>query len=147
MSIRRWALAGALTAAATVAVAVPASAGTVDKGTAYAAVRGHIELVRDNTTWDFMVSKRQGDTCVYAKVTVEVVNFPGHEYRSGKICPSDPWRSVDFRGTAAHSFSRAARVELCREVPLRPDHCEQVWSEPPAGGGTNANHLQWRGNG
>jgi hypothetical protein len=123
-------------------VALPASASTVDRGTSYAAVRGDITLVRDVTTWDFVVSKRQGGTCVYAKVTVEVANFPGHEYRSGRICASDPWRGVDFRGTATHSFSRAARVDLCREVPQRPDQCEQVWSEPPAGGGTNANHLQ-----
>jgi hypothetical protein len=130
MSFRRLTFAGLLAGAAALAVAVPAAAGTVDEETTYAAVEGHIEVVRDTTTWDFVVSKRADNTCVYAKVVVEVVNFPGHEQRSAKICPTDFRRQVDFRGRAVHSFTRAARVELCREVPLRPDHCEQVWDEP-----------------
>ena len=133
MSVRRWAFAGMLAAAATattVAMALPASASTVDERTEYAAIAGHIEVVRDATTWDFVVSKLRGDTCVYAKVTVEVVNFPGHEYRSTKICASDPWRSVAFPGRAVHSFTRVARVDLCKEVPFRPDLCQRVWSEP-----------------
>jgi hypothetical protein len=129
MSFHRLTLAVLVAGAAALAVAVPAFAGTVDEQTDYAAIQGHIEVVRDTTTWNFVVSKRFGNTCVYAKVVVEVVNFPGHEYRSAKICPSDFQRHVDFPGRAVHSFTQAARVELCREVPWRPDHCERVWHE------------------
>ena len=133
MSIRRMAFAGLVAAAATLAVtigvALPASAGTVDEQTEYAAVQGHIEVIRDTTTWDFVVSKRSASTCVYAKVTVDVVNFPSYDHVSTKICPSDPVRHVDFAGKGAHPFTRAARVSLCKQVPFRPDHCEQVWYE------------------
>lgn len=126
---RRLAVAVLLATSATVALALPAEAGTVDTGTSYAAVRGRIDVVNDTTTWDMTVSKVASFSCVYAKVALDL-SYPHREYESERVCVDDPGRAVAFRDTAKQYRTRGANVLLCLDLPSHPDHCELVWHEP-----------------
>jgi hypothetical protein len=125
---RRLVVAVLLAVAASVWLALPASASTIDRRTSYAAVRGQIDVVGDSTRWDFVVSKLGGTHCVYAKVALEL-SYPHAEYESARICADDPGNGIAFRGKATEYGTRAARVSLCVVLPTRPDHCEEVWRE------------------
>ena len=126
---RRLAIAAMLAAGATVALALPAEASTIDVRTSYAAASGRIDVANDTTTWNLTVLKLASFNCVYAKVALDL-SYPHREYQSERVCLDDPGRAVAFHGSVKQYRTRGANVSLCVDLTSRADHCELVWREP-----------------